>query len=252
MEFCMNCGSQLQADDKFCAGCGTPQNEKADEGDEDLLEKYIKGLTLLKKIMDHKFDDIDEEENAQKTIFKIFDELVKQGYEDAYESMSTCYRYGYGVNKDAAKAKEWKNKATEAKKAKKRKTAASPIEELFIEENAEATSKIKTLADQGNAEALYFLGLCYFQGNGVEECEKKGEQYTLKAASLGFAKASYGIASWYELGGRDIEQDYDKAIECYRKAAEQGYPNAKEKAESLKQSVEKLKELDELVNQKRK
>jgi len=56
-----------------------------------------------------------------------------------------------------------------------------------MEQNIES---LKKLADQGDAEALYQLGNCYQNGDGVEQDIKKAVEWWLKASDLGHEKAT--------------------------------------------------------------
>ena len=47
-----------------------------------------------------------------------------------------------------------------------------------------------------------------------------------KSAELGYAQALTDLGNLYCGGGINISQDYDKAIELFTKAAEQGFPIA--------------------------
>jgi TPR repeat protein len=52
---------------------------------------------------------------------------------------------------------------------------------------------------------------------------KKPVDETLAKALAGDAKAQSNVGFLYELGGPDFPQDFAKAAEWYRKAADQGY-----------------------------
>ena len=56
-----------------------------------------------------------------------------------------------------------------------------------MEQNIES---LKKLANQGDAEALYQLGNCYQNGDGVEQDIKKAVEWWLKASDLGHEKAT--------------------------------------------------------------
>ena len=57
----------------------------------------------------------------------------------------------------------------------------------IMEQNIET---LKNAAEQGDAEALYQLGNCYQNGEGVEQDIEKAIEWWLKAADLGHEKAS--------------------------------------------------------------
>jgi len=82
----------------------------------------------------------------------------------------------------------------------------------------------RPLADQGDADAQYNLGLMYFQGTGVLQDYAAAMSWFRKAADQGQAYAQYNLGVMYDKG-TGVPQDYAAAMSWYRKAADQG--NAK-------------------------
>ncbi len=79
----------------------------------------------------------------------------------------------------------------------------------------------RPLAEQGNANAQFFLGLMYGNGLGVPRDYAKALQWWRKAAEQGVAGAQYNLGIMYDTG-RGVPQDYAEAARWYRKAAGQG------------------------------
>ena len=77
-----------------------------------------------------------------------------------------------------------------------------------------------------DAKAQYNLGVCYETGRGVEQDIKKAVELFRKAADQGHAMAQYNLGHCYRTG-EGVEKDIKKAAEWYRKAADQGYEPAK-------------------------
>ena len=76
-------------------------------------------------------------------------------------------------------------------------------------------------ADLGLDKAQYALGLCYYMGDGTQQsCEAAAEWYR-KAAEQGVVKAQYALGGCY-YNGEGVEQSYEYAVKWYSKAAEQG------------------------------
>lgn len=99
--------------------------------------------------------------------------------------------------------------------------------EYYQEGNyAEAIKIFRQLAEEDNAEALYYLGLCFDDALGVSEDNKLAVEYYLKAAERGLAKAQNTLGYCWNFGEGVDEVNYEKAVEWYRKAAEQGFPKA--------------------------
>ena len=65
----------------------------------------------------------------------------------------------------------------------------------------------------------------YSNGQGVEQDYKKAVEWYRKAAEQGHADAQNNLGFMYYTG-QGVEQDYKKAVEWYRKAAEQGHADA--------------------------
>ena len=74
-------------------------------------------------------------------------------------------------------------------------------------------------------EAQYNLGLAYENGYGVEQDYQKAIEWYQKAAQQGLAKAQSNLGGMYA-NGHGVKQDYQKAIEWYQKAAQQGLAKA--------------------------
>jgi len=86
-----------------------------------------------------------------------------------------------------------------------------------------AFKEFKTLAEQGNADGQYKLGVMYSNGDGVLHDAKKAEKWIRNAAEHGSAAAQNHLGVMYHHGeGAHVRQDYKEAASWYRKAAEQG------------------------------
>jgi TPR repeat protein len=98
------------------------------------------------------------------------------------------YQMGDGVPKDSTKALKWYSKS----------------------------------AEQGNTDAQYGLGLCYWKGDGITKNQESAVKWWRKAADNGNAIAQYNIAVCYAKG-IGMTKDYTEAVKWWRKAAEQGH-----------------------------
>jgi TPR repeat protein len=81
------------------------------------------------------------------------------------------------------------------------------------------------LAEQGDSDAQYNLGVMYDNGYGVPENDKTAVKWYTKAAEQGDAKAQYNLGVMYDKGYGVPEND-KTAVKWYTKAAEQGYAGA--------------------------
>lgn len=89
-----------------------------------------------------------------------------------------------------------------------------------IEENGELI-KLNRLAEQGNAEAQYRLGLMYDMGEDVNQDYSKAFEWYEKSANQGLASSQSKLGSMYRYG-KGVEVNHAKATEWYFKAYEQG------------------------------
>jgi hypothetical protein len=76
-------------------------------------------------------------------------------------------------------------------------------------------------ADQGYPAAMDFVGYQYFQGWGVPQNFAIAAGY-FKAASDKSASAMFNLGELY-FGGRGVDLDMNKAVECWKRAGEMGH-----------------------------
>ena len=81
------------------------------------------------------------------------------------------------------------------------------------------------LANKGYAAAQYYLGYCYYNGEGVTQDYTEAVKWYRKAAEQGNATAQNNLGNRYYYG-EGVTQDYAEAVKWYRKAAEQGNAQA--------------------------
>jgi TPR repeat protein len=77
------------------------------------------------------------------------------------------------------------------------------------------------LAEQGSAEAQFWLGAMYEHGQGVAHDYREARHWVRLAADQGYALAQTFLGIAYG-EGRGVMQDYQKALKWTRLAAEQG------------------------------
>ena len=87
--------------------------------------------------------------------------------------------------------------------------------------HAEAYESLMPLAEQGDADAQYLIGLMYAEGQGVPQDYEAAIRWYRLATDQGHAKAQFNLGLMYD-NGRGVPQDYAQAREWYLKAAEQG------------------------------
>jgi TPR repeat protein len=80
-------------------------------------------------------------------------------------------------------------------------------------------------AENGDAQAQYFLGRLYAKGDGVPKDYAKAAEYFRQSAAQGYAWAQNNLGAFYAQG-LGVPQDYSEAVKWFRKAADQGDPLA--------------------------
>ena len=90
---------------------------------------------------------------------------------------------------------------------------------------ATALREWRPLAEQGNADAQYNLGVMYREGLGVSQDYAEALKWNRKAVEQGDALAQHNLGNMYQ-HGQGVPQDYNAAAKWYREAAEQGFAPA--------------------------
>ena len=98
------------------------------------------------------------------------------------------------------------------------------LEAFQRDDYATALKELRPLAEQGNAEAQYYLGRIYSGGFGVTQDYAEAMKWYRLAAEQGDAAAQFFLGIIYEFGW-GVSQDYTEAVKWYRSAAEQGDSN---------------------------
>ena len=85
-------------------------------------------------------------------------------------------------------------------------------------------SSYTKLAKEGNASAMFNLGVCYANGTGVDMNQLKAFEWYSKSAAKGNATAMYNLGVCYA-NGTGVDMNQLQAFEWYSKSADKG--NAK-------------------------
>ncbi len=125
---------------------------------------------------------------------RLFEKSAEEKYPLAYVRLTRMHLNGRGVNISEEKSKEWEAK---------------------VKDNIQW---IKTQAASGNPQAQDCLGVCYDKGVGIGKDRK--EALTLYTKASNHENGGMGIIhlAYYHVEERDLKQ----AVECYRKAEQQG------------------------------
>ena len=142
-------------------------------------------------------------EQDNEKAFSLYRRAAEMGNPRAQLSLSTCYLIGKGTEINPVAAIHWLEKAREQ----------------------------ECLENEGMMETfiglLFWVGLDIFasgERSGLHD-EEKGYMLIEKAAQLNNGQAQAVMGSFY-LNGNHVEQDFEKAMEWFRKGAENGDENA--------------------------
>lgn len=87
---------------------------------------------------------------------------------------------------------------------------------------ATARRELEPLANEGNLEAMLYLGFMLQRGQGVTRDPAKAAQLLLRSADAGFAWSQYTVACQYERGEDGFPQSPEKSLAYLLKAEAQG------------------------------
>ena len=85
--------------------------------------------------------------------------------------------------------------------------------------------ELYALAESGQSEAQYSLGLCYFFGDGIDEDKTEAVNWFKKSATNGNIQAQFSLGMSY-LRGVGVDKDETTGLFWLLKSAEGGEPNA--------------------------
>ena len=90
---------------------------------------------------------------------------------------------------------------------------------------AAAIEEWHPLAEAGDTDAQFALGVMYEKGEGVKQDYAKAMTWYRRAAEADYADAQNNLGVMYRKG-KGVEQNYTKAVAWYRRAAEAGDTDA--------------------------
>ena len=97
---------------------------------------------------------------------------------------------------------------------------------FYNEQNfTKAFELYEQLAKQGNIDAQFYLGLMYYNGQGVKQDFSYAVYWYEESAIQGHAEAQFNLGVMYDCG-LGVKQDYKKARELYEESAKQGNSEA--------------------------
>jgi TPR repeat protein len=108
---------------------------------------------------------------------------------------------------------------------------------------AKALESFVAAAEKGNADAQYYAGVMFADGQGTTRNFEEAAKWYEKAAEQNHADALYALARLYVFGN-GVEPDSRKAVRLFERAA-QAYPAGEERARAEEQVIALLAVLEE-------
>jgi len=177
--------------------------------------------------------------------------LAKKGNAEAEFKVGEMYETGFGVKKDMNEARNWINKAA----AQGHETANFKLLYWDVEKNGlkgdnkSKFTELRTKAEDGNAQAMYYLGKMYANGVGVKQNYDTSLDWLNKATFVGVLEAERESLLVRERKQKALEED--RKAEESRKAKEKAQQEEIKKAEAKKKLEEEKRLKAEADREKR-
>jgi TPR repeat protein len=157
-----------------------------------------------------------------KTAEALLRPLAESGDAAAQLNLGNMYERGLHVAQDHTIAVEWYRKAANQGHTR---AMMNLVRLNAFGDGGEAMTMLKPLADAGDADAQYAVGLMYRRGQGVPQDYATAMTWYRKAAEQGHVKAQTGLGASYRKG-HGVEQNDQLALKWTRLGAEQGNADA--------------------------
>ncbi|TVQ41587.1 MAG: sel1 repeat family protein [Geminicoccaceae bacterium] len=107
---------------------------------------------------------------------------------------------------------------------------------------------LKEAADNGNAEAMFLLGVCHAEGKKVDQNYREAAKWFHGASKKGHVRATVSLGFLYSKG-RGVRLDQKLAYKLWKEAQQKGDPLASDLVSMLRQqmSPQMLKEAEKLA-----
>ena len=176
---------------------------------------------------------------------EYLEQAAEAGHSGALAALGEMYYYGYGLAKDYLKALELYQKSADLGDPQGMQNladyyylgdATEPDYQKAFKLYSEASGyKGRPWNKDGYPWSYYHLGELYRDGKGVDQNFEKAAECFTEAARKGIPYAMYELANLY-YAGNGLKQDISAALEWYQKAADQGV----EEASRILQSIEEV------------
>ncbi len=178
-------------------------------------EVYIDSLTKLGTLY---YDGLGTKKNTKKGL-KLFNDAVERGNGLAMNILAKLYYEGTGIDADHDEALEYAEMGADAGFPESACIAGSIY---FVREDYDsAAPHLESAAEEGYANAQFFLGRMYEDGLAVKKNTDKAIELYKKAMEGEQYSAANNLGRMY-LDGDGVPMDYTKAYHYFEKAHEAG------------------------------
>jgi TPR repeat protein len=188
---------------------------------DDLPEKRVAQLTRALRLSN-------EQRNKALRTMRLLEEPALKWYTMHETSADAQYEFGVlYLERSPIDAARWFRKSAEQGNA----DAQFWLGHMYQEGNGvalDATEAVKWYrksAEQGDADAQFWLGYMYYKGNGVALNTTEAVKWFRKSASQGNADAQSTLGDMY-YKGKGVALDLEEAARWYRESADQGNADA--------------------------
>jgi len=182
------------------------------------------------------YDGIIIEQDYKKAV-SWFKKAADQGHVEAQYNLGNCYFYGNGTNQDFEKAINWFRKADIPRNV----DVVLPKDAKSYSDKQQSIVNLFEPIMEGFPKAQFKIGLCYYEGKGVERKYKEAIKWFNKAANQFNYKAQFYLGKCYE-EGLGFNLDVERAIYYYQSAAK-GNQNAIKALIRLNKKIDFYEEL---------
>ena len=191
----------------------------------DYQQKHQNRATYVNITAQQLFASANAAQSREEKVRKL-EQSALLGYAPAQCALGKYYfSAGSGMERNAVKAIEWFWKAADQNDAEAKYWLGLCYSEGIgvLQSDTDAVRWFLLAAKQEHPKAQYHLAKCYVSGRGVQPSKKTAAFWYRRAAALGNANAQICMGDCC-LTGSGVEQDIPQAAEWYRRAAKQGHP----------------------------
>lgn len=152
--------------------------------------------------------------------FKCFLRAAEQGYALAQVAVAICYEDGRGIKKDPAKTFYWSQKAADQGDPTGKVTLGNCLAGKGVKKDyLEAIRLYRYAADRGYARGTLGVGLAM---HGINPKNKASFSWIKKSAEQGLVHAKRNVGVCYT-NGDNVDQDFAQAFKWVEKASDEGF-----------------------------